>query len=92
MKKTKTQKTKTQTDVDDAFHIGICVALAVIYDAGAEGIAEELIGCCGAGNLLRVARKNAEPCRADLIKTVRQMRMDERWRKTMARKRMEAAS
>lgn len=80
------RKRVTSAAEDDAFHIGICVALFVIYDAGAETIAEELVGACGADDLLRVARKNDEPCLRDLSKTIRTLRRNERWRKLPEKK------
>ena len=56
----------------DAFYAGVLVALGCIYDAGYATITEEIIAAVGSPyGLLRVARKNEDPCLPQLRKTVR---------------------
>ncbi len=55
---------------DDHFHLGILVALGVVYAHDAETIAEEIVDACGAKELLRLAKQEEDPCLPHLRKTV----------------------
>lgn len=55
----------------DGFHSGVLAALACVYDAGQEVVAEEIVAAVGAAALLRIAKREDDMCLKDLRKTVR---------------------
>ncbi len=46
---------------NDMFYHGVLAALAVVYEADAETLAEEIVREVGASDLLRVAQANEDP-------------------------------
>ena len=63
---------------DDAFLLGVLVALGCVYAAGDEVCAEEIVWTVGATSLLRVAKAEEDPCLRDLRKTIRFLRSQEK--------------
>lgn len=55
----------------DHFHLGVLMALGVIYDHDAETVAEEIVTACGKDDLLRLAKLEHDPCLPHLRKTVK---------------------
>lgn len=51
--------------------IGILIALGVIYQCGAETVAEELVKACDEKALLRIAKREGDPYLKNLRQTVR---------------------
>lgn len=59
---------------NDNFHIGVLCALACVYNAGQETLAEEIVAVCGMDNLLRIATKEDDIYLPQLRETVRILR------------------
>lgn len=57
-----------------AFHSGVMAALAVVYQADQETLAEEIVGLCDEAELLKVARAEDDPWLPNLRRTVRVLR------------------
>lgn len=57
-------------DVKDARLSGVLIALAMVYDAGIETLAEEIVGTVGADDLLRVAIREKDYKLKDIRKTI----------------------
>jgi hypothetical protein len=60
------------------FYMGILVSLAVIYAAGAETVAEELVREVGPKELLAIAKAEDDIALPDLRKTIRFLASRER--------------
>jgi hypothetical protein len=57
--------------MSDDFYCGVMAALGVIYQAGEETLAEEIVAAVGASSLLRVAKREDDVWLPDLKATVR---------------------
>ena len=53
------------------FYSGVLAALAIVYAAGEETTAEEIVRAVGSARLLSVAKQEDDMCLKDLRKTVR---------------------
>jgi hypothetical protein len=59
----------------DEFFCGVMSSLAIVYQADAETIAEEIVRATGASELLRVAKVNDDPWLTKLRKTATAVRV-----------------
>jgi hypothetical protein len=57
----------------DAFLSGVLVSLEIVYAGGQETCAEEIVEAVGPYALLRVAKKEEDPCLCDLRRTAREV-------------------
>jgi hypothetical protein len=59
---------------DDAFLLGVLVALGCVYAADEETTAQEIVSAVGAASLVRVAKAEDDPYLPNLRKTIRFLR------------------
>jgi len=57
----------------DAFSAGVLAALGVVYDAGEDSLAEEIVYACGARETLRVAKAQGDPYLPSIKRTVKEL-------------------
>ncbi len=63
---------------NDRFYEGVLCALAVVYEADGETIAETVVRTVGARELLSIARKIKDPWLSNLQKTIRFLKEQDR--------------
>lgn len=61
----------------DDFYCGVMAALAIVFDAGEETLAEEIVRSVGTLNLLRVAKREDDPWLKNLRATARELKRRE---------------
>jgi hypothetical protein len=55
------------------FHMGVLVALGIVYDFDHETVAAEIVSACGTKELLRLAKSQDDPCLKKLRATAREL-------------------